>query len=58
MTNPWNEHVAAFRQKHPDMSFKQVLIEASKTYKKDKADVQCRTRKKKDGSSYKICYKE
>ena len=58
MTNPWNEHVASFRQKHSDMSFKQVLIEASKTYKKDKADVQCRTRKKKDGSSYKICYKE
>jgi len=30
----WNEHVANFRGKHPDLSFKEVLIGASKTYQK------------------------
>ena len=56
MGNPWNDHVASFRQKHPNMTFKEVLINASKTYKKDKSKVECATRKKKDGSTYKICY--
>jgi hypothetical protein len=33
-TNPWNEHVKAFRAAHPDMKFKEVLKEAAKTYTK------------------------
>jgi len=58
MTNPWNIHVASFRQKHPDMTFKEVLMKASKTYKRAKTDIECRTRKKKNGSTYKICYEK
>jgi hypothetical protein len=30
----WNKHVSEFKKKHPDMSFKKVLKEAAKTYKK------------------------
>ena len=32
--NVWIEHVAKFRQLHPELSYKQVLIEAKKTYTK------------------------
>ncbi len=41
--NPWMVHVNKFRQKHPKLSYKEVLQEAKKTYTK-KAD------KKKKGS--------
>ncbi len=34
MGNPWNEHVAKFRQSHPEMSFKAALKAASATYMK------------------------
>ncbi len=34
MGNPWNEHVAKFRQSHPEMSFKEALKAASATYKR------------------------
>ena len=34
MANPWNEHVAKFRKSNPNMSFKEALKAASKTYKK------------------------
>ena len=30
----WNEHVNTYRTKHPDMSYKQCLQNAAKTYKK------------------------
>jgi len=32
--NPWLEHVKAFRKKHPNMAYKDVLVAAKKTYKK------------------------
>lgn len=32
--NPWLEHVAKFRASHPELSYKQVLVEAKKTYTK------------------------
>lgn len=32
--NPWLIHVKDFRQKHPQLSYKQVLMEAKKTYTK------------------------
>ena len=32
--NPWLEHVRAYREKNPEMSYKQVLQEAKSTYKK------------------------
>lgn len=32
--NPWLAHVKAFRAKHPNLSYKQVLVEAKKTYTK------------------------
>ena len=32
--NPWLKHVAEFRKKHPNLSYKDVLIGAKKTYKK------------------------
>jgi len=44
MTN-WQEHVKQFRQNHPDLSFKEALIGASKTYQKKKHK---KTRKKKE----------
>lgn len=34
--NPWLQHVAEFRRKHPDKSYKECLRLASKTYKKQK----------------------
>lgn len=34
MTNPWIQHVKKFRTDHPDLEYKQVLIEAKKTYHK------------------------
>jgi hypothetical protein len=34
MGNSWNEHVAKFRESHPEMSFKAALKAASATYKK------------------------
>jgi hypothetical protein len=33
MGNPWLEHVANFRKKNSNMPYKQVLVEAKKTYK-------------------------
>lgn len=33
-SNPWNDHVKAFRAEHPNMTFKEALKEAKKTYKK------------------------
>jgi len=30
----WQDHVKNFREKNPDLSFKEALIGASKTYKK------------------------
>lgn len=33
-TNPWIEHVKKTKKKNPDMKFKDVLKEASKTWKK------------------------
>ena len=35
-TNPWLEHVKKFREKHPKLSYKEVLQEAKKTYTKVK----------------------
>ena len=32
--SPWLTHVAKYRAKHPDKSYKQCLIEAKKSYKK------------------------
>ena len=32
MANPWLVHVKAFRAKHPDMKYKDILVEARKTY--------------------------
>ena len=34
--NPWLIHVAAFRLQNPDLSYQDVLIEASKSYVKKK----------------------
>lgn len=31
--NPWLAHVSSYREKHPDSSYKQALVEAKKTYK-------------------------
>lgn len=33
-TNPWMDHVKAFRATHPGLSFKDVLKQAKTTYKK------------------------
>ena len=33
MTNPWLAHVEAFRAKHPNMSYKEVLQKAKASYK-------------------------
>mgnify|MGYP006408697795 CR=1 FL=1 len=30
---PWFDHLSKFRDKHPDMSLKESMKEASKTYK-------------------------
>jgi hypothetical protein len=32
--NPWNAHVAAYRQANPHLKFKEVLQQAKATYKK------------------------
>ena len=32
--NPWLTHVKKTKKKHPEKKFKDVLIEAKKTYKK------------------------
>jgi hypothetical protein len=32
--NPWIMHVQAYRKKHPSLSYKEVLMEARKSYKK------------------------
>jgi len=32
--NPWQAHIKQFRSDHPELSFKEVLVAASKTYKK------------------------
>jgi hypothetical protein len=34
--NKWHQHVMKFRETHPELSFKEVLRQASKTYKKQK----------------------
>jgi len=34
--NPWLDHVKTFRVQHPKLSYKEVLIEAKKTYKAPK----------------------
>jgi hypothetical protein len=31
----WQDHVKNFREKHPDLSFKEALVGASKTYQKN-----------------------
>ena len=43
----WQDHVKQFRQKNPDLSFKEALIGASKTYKKH-------TKKKKQKKTQKM----
>jgi len=49
MTNPWLAHVAEFKNDHPEMKYKEVLVEAKKTYKKmDKRPSSGRPLKKKD----------
>lgn len=35
--NPWRKHVAAYQMTHPGLSYKKVLIQASKTYEKGAA---------------------
>lgn len=35
-TNSWIEHVKETKKKNPDLKFKDVLKEASKTFKKKK----------------------
>ena len=32
--NPWLQHVKAYREKHPDVPYKQVLKDAKSSYKK------------------------
>ena len=32
--NPWIEHLKAFRAKHPELSYKEAMVEAKKSYKK------------------------
>ena len=32
MINPWLSHLRQFRQQHPDLPFKQCLIQAKHTY--------------------------
>ena len=32
--NPWLDHVKEFRETHKDMKYKDVLVEARKTYTK------------------------
>lgn len=32
----WKQHLAAYRKAHPDVSFKQAMKQASRTYKKNK----------------------
>lgn len=32
--NSWQQHITEFRKKHPNLSFKEILKQASKTYKK------------------------
>lgn len=34
MSNPWLQHVKQYRQSHPEISYKEALSEASKTYNK------------------------
>lgn len=34
MKNPWLDHVKEFRKTHPNLSYKEVLKEAAKTYTK------------------------
>jgi len=46
--NTWLVHVSKFREKHPKLSYKEVLQEEKKTYKK-KA-VKKKAEKKKGGS--------
>ena len=36
MSNPWLEHVAKFRESHPDLSYKESLTRAKTTYTKKK----------------------
>ena len=38
MTNPWLEHVKQYRQAHPEISYKEALKEASKTYNKQEIE--------------------
>ena len=33
-TNPWLSHVASVRRQHPNLSYKDVLVKAKSTYKK------------------------
>jgi len=45
----WQDHVKKFREKYPDLSFKEALIGASKTYKKNTTKTKHnKTRKKKE----------
>lgn len=39
-TNLWMEHVKAFKQSHPDMTYKLILQEARKTYTKLKQPIE------------------
>ena len=36
MSNPWLQHVATFRESHPDLSYKQALTQAKTSYTKKK----------------------
>jgi hypothetical protein len=33
MTNPWLTHVSEYRKKHPNLSYKEVLVSAKSSYK-------------------------
>ena len=51
MANPWMEHVKKTKAENPDLSFKEVLVKAGKTYKskgeKGAAPAKKKTAKKK-----------
>jgi len=50
MVNPWLVHVQQFRDDHPNLSYKEVLIEAKKTYTPQSGGNKKRTSKQKGGS--------
>jgi len=53
MANPWLEHVKKFRTTHPDMKYKDVLVEARKTYTPVSKSASAKTPVRKKGTSSK-----